>query len=143
MALKSSKAFGQRDDTRLRRAIVVAQFVITLVIISGALTVSRQLAYIQDKDLGFEQMGILQIDLPESEKNEVLGQEWLSNPSISALTFAIVPPMAEMGLGMAAYPFDCHPAAAENYLETYGLELLAGRGITSRWRFNLNALWNE
>lgn len=142
MALKSSKTFGQREDTRLRRAIVVAQFVITLVIISGALTVSRQLAYIEDKDLGFEQMGILQIDLPESEKNDVLGQEWLSNPSISALTFAIGAPMSEMGLGMAAYPFGGNPdadefvvsvkSADENYLETYGLELLAGRAITAQ-----------
>lgn len=142
MALKSSKTFGQREDTRLRRAIVVAQFVITLVIISGALTVSRQLAYIKDKDLGFEQIGILQIDLPASEKNDVLGQEWLSNPSISALTFAIGAPMSEMGLGMAAYPFGGNPdadefvvsvkSADENYLETYGLELLAGRGITAQ-----------
>lgn len=142
MALKSSKTFGQKEDTALRRAIVVAQFVITLVIISGALTVSRQLDYIRDKDLGFEQMGVLQIDLPTSDKNEVLSQEWLSNSSISALTFAIGAPMSEMGLGMAAYPFGGNPdadefvvsikAADENYLDTYGLELLAGRGITAQ-----------
>lgn len=142
MALKSSKTFGQKEDTGLRRAIVVAQFVITLVIISGALTVSRQLDYIRDKDLGFEQMGVLQIDLPTSDKNEVLGQEWLSNSSISALTFAIGAPMSEMGLGMAAYPFGGNPdadefivsikAADENYLDTYGLELVAGRGITAQ-----------
>lgn len=140
MALKSSKTFGQREDTHLRRAIVVAQFVITLVIISGALTVSQQLNFIKEKDLGFQQTGILQIDLQKSDKNDVLTTEWLSNPAISNVSFAIGAPMSDMGLGMAAYPYSGNPqtdefivslkAADQYYLSTYGLELVAGRDIT-------------
>lgn len=140
LALKSSKTFGQREDSGLRRAIVVAQFVITLVIISGALTVSRQLNYIQEKDLGFQQTGILQIDLQESGNNEVLTQEWMSRPSVSEVSFSIGAPMSDMGLGMAAYPYGGDPEADEfivsikagdqRYLTTYGLELVAGRDIT-------------
>ncbi|MBX2873943.1 MAG: ABC transporter permease [Saprospiraceae bacterium] len=140
MALKSSKTFGQREDTHLRRAIVVAQFMITLVIISGALTVSQQLNFIKEKDLGFQQTGILQIDLQKSDKNDVLTTEWLSNPAISDVSFAIGAPMSDMGLGMAAYPYAGNPqtdefivsikAADQYYLRTYGLELVAGRDIT-------------
>ena len=140
LALKSSKTFGQREDSGLRRAIVVAQFVITMVIISGAVTVSRQLNYIQDKDLGFQQTGILQIDLQESGNNEVITQEWMSRPEVSEVSFSIGAPMSDMGLGMAAYPYGGDPeadefivsikAADQRYLSTYGLELVAGRDIT-------------
>ena len=140
LALKSSKTFGQREDSGLRRAIVVAQFVITMVIISGAVTVSRQLNYIQDKDLGFQQTGILQIDLQESGDNEVITQEWMSRPEVSEVSFSIGAPMSDMGLGMAAYPYGGDPeadefivsikAADQRYLSTYGLELVAGRDIT-------------
>lgn len=138
--LKSSKTFGQREDTGLRRAIVVAQFVITLVIISGALTVSRQLNYIQEKDLGFQQTGILQVDLPEASNNAVITQEWTSRPEVSEVCFSIGAPMSDMGLGMAAYPLGGDPevdefivsikAADQRYLSTYGLVLVAGRDIT-------------
>lgn len=140
LALKSSKTFGQREDSGLRRAIVVAQFVITMVIISGAVTVSRQLNFIQDKDLGFQQTGIIQVDLPESGDNEVITQSWMSSPEVSEVSFSIGAPMSDNGLGMAAYPFGGDPeadefivsikAADERYLSTYGLELMAGRDIT-------------
>ena len=111
-----------------------------MVIISGAVTVSRQLNYIQDKDLGFQQTGILQIDLQESGNNEVITQEWMSRPEVSEVSFSIGAPMSDMGLGMAAYPYGGDPeadefivsikAADQRYLSTYGLELVAGRDIT-------------
>ena len=141
-ALQSAKTIGRGGDTRLRQLMVIAQFVITLVIISGAVTVSRQLQYIKDKDLGFQQVDRIQIDLPDPGINTALSQAWRSNPSIKEITFALGAPLSDNGLGMGAYPFGGDPdneelivqvkAADANYLKTYGLELIAGRPITAQ-----------
>ncbi|MEL6719015.1 MAG: ABC transporter permease [Bacteroidota bacterium] len=141
-ALQSAKSIGQKGDSRLRQMMVVAQFVITLVIITGAVTVSRQLHFVKDKDLGFNQVGCLQVNLPQPGDNEVLERAWRSNPSVEEVTFALGAPLSDNGLGMGAYPFGGDPnneefvvsvkTADENYLKTYDLELLAGRPITAQ-----------
>ncbi|MEM8525393.1 MAG: ABC transporter permease [Bacteroidota bacterium] len=139
-ALQSAKSIGQKGDSRLRQVMVVAQFVITLIIITGAVTVSRQLNFVKEKDLGFEQIGRLQVNLPKPGTNDALEKAWRSNPSVEEVTFALGAPLSDNGLGMGAYPFGGDPNNEEfvvsvktadgNYLKTYDLELLAGRPIT-------------
>jgi len=141
-ALQSAKSIGQKGDSRLRQVMVVAQFVITLVIITGAVTVSRQLNFIKEKDLGFNQVGRIQVDLPQPGANEALERAWRANPSVEEITFALGAPLSDNGLGMGAYPFGGDPnneefvvsvkTADENYLKTYGLELIAGRPLTAQ-----------
>lgn len=141
-ALQSAKSIGQKGDSRLRQVMVVAQFVITLVIITGAVTVSRQLNFVKEKDLGFNQIGRVQVSLPQPGNDEVLEKAWRADPSVEEVTFALGAPLSDNGLGIGAYPFGGDPSneefivsvktADENYLKTYDLELLAGRPITAQ-----------
>ena len=90
-ALQSGNTIGRREDTRLRKVMVIAQFVITMVIITGAITVGRQLQYIKNKDLGFQQQGVIQIKLPESGNNPALTQEWRAILRLSSYPLLLEP----------------------------------------------------
>ncbi len=51
---------------RLRSALVVLQFTISAILISGSLIIYNQLQYMKDKDLGFDQEAIISLNVPIS-----------------------------------------------------------------------------
>lgn len=52
---------GKKGNVRLRSILVVLQFAISIVLIIGTLIMYRQLSYMQNKDLGFDQEEVLVI----------------------------------------------------------------------------------
>ncbi len=56
--LKGNVAMGMKSGL-IRSSLVVFQFVISIALIIGAITVNRQLSYIQNKKLGFEKNQVL------------------------------------------------------------------------------------
>ncbi|MDX1903251.1 MAG: FtsX-like permease family protein [Thermonemataceae bacterium] len=79
--------FHQRDYRfYFRKTLLVFQFVITLVIMSVTLMVLRQLVFLKNTDLGFEQQHILILRLPKTqaivENLEVFKEKILQNPDI-------------------------------------------------------------
>ena len=59
--LKSGKGGGV-----LRKVLVLIQFAITIIMLIGTLTVSRQLHYIQNKDLGFDKEDVLVLSVQDT-----------------------------------------------------------------------------
>jgi len=72
----------------LRRGLVVFQFVISACLILGAISVHQQLAYIQQKKLGFDKdrILILPVDGKIRDKLEVFTNELMQYPAIQHLT---------------------------------------------------------
>ncbi len=54
----------------LRKMLVVFQFIISVVLIAGTLTVQKQLSYLQDKDLGFNKLNRIVVSLNARESRE-------------------------------------------------------------------------
>jgi putative ABC transport system permease protein len=59
--LKSELRSGMRSG-RLRHALVVTQFAISIALMVGTIVVYRQLRFVQDKDLGFDKEHMLVVD---------------------------------------------------------------------------------
>ncbi|WP_020535152.1 ABC transporter permease [Lewinella cohaerens] len=139
--LKGNKVVSDKSQVSLRKGLILAQFVITLVMICSAITVSRQLDFIQNKDLGFRQEAILQVSRNETGRNPQLQEEWEREAGVSSVTFSLGAPTSRNNIGSDYYPKGRSPqehrnrielkAADERYLENYDLELLAGRFVSA------------
>ena len=135
------KAGKNNRGAVLRRIMVIGQFSAAVVLIIGTLTVFRQLNFMLDKELGFqkEQMLILPIrggfDL-ETEY-QPLKDELHRIPAVQGVTFSSSVP----GRGVSNFAIRIdreendmtqsmyHLFVDYDFDETYGLEIIAGRGL--------------
>ncbi len=141
MALKSKiTAKNHSGGLNLRKALVITQFTISQFLIIGTVIISAQMKYFINKDLGFEKEAIVKSYLPERDevKNARFKTLMLEDPTIQNITFALSSPTGNSNShSNFNYPpldieedfnasFKC---ADEEYMNLYGLELLAGRNI--------------
>jgi len=118
----------------LTRALVILQFACSVGLITGTLVMARQLEYLRTKDLGWSQEQV--VGIPASEALlEIFRNELATQPGILSLTGTSYTTnrvgtrgaedfFLETGpdtLGVTHYRVDYH------YLETLGIDLLAGR----------------
>jgi putative ABC transport system permease protein len=78
-----------RNSGYLRKTLVVFQFVISIMMIIGTLTVSRQLRYMKTKDLGFDKGNIVVAEIQDTvfvKKIPAFREELLQNPAIEAVS---------------------------------------------------------
>ena len=125
----------------VKRALVVAQFVVCQALIVGALVVANQIRYIQQADLGFRRDNTVIVALPygQKEKHDAFKQQLSSYANIQSVSLTVLPPSSALGYG-GSFIFDgktdweLYPVlerlADADYLRTYGVTLLAGRNIT-------------
>jgi putative ABC transport system permease protein len=79
---------GAPRGINLRKALVVFQFVIALVLLTGALAVFQQIGFVKDQDLGFDMQQMLVVSTPRvkqedfKSKFQAFREEILNNPSI-------------------------------------------------------------
>lgn len=125
----------------LRKGLVVLQFVVCQALLVGALVVMKQMNFIRQTDLGFQQDNVLTVNLPLSENKswEAFKNELRQYPEIKAVTLQYRPPSANVMNGGSfkfgakndwmTFPIRERLADAD-YLKTYNLQLVAGRNIT-------------
>jgi ABC-type antimicrobial peptide transport system permease subunit/AraC-like DNA-binding protein len=79
-----------------RKGLVVFQFVLSIVLITGTLVISKQLQYIQTKNLGFDRENLVYMHFPYPEGLasgfKVFKQELLAMPGIKAVDYSAQPP---------------------------------------------------
>ena len=79
-----------------RKGLVVFQFVLSIVLITGTLVISQQLRYIQTKDLGFDRENLVYMHFPYPEGLpngfNTFKQELLTMPGIKAVDYSAQPP---------------------------------------------------
>ena len=77
-------------NAAFRRILVVVQFGLSIFLIIGTGIVYQQLNYMKDKDLGYDQDHLVTIRMRSEVRNsyQTLKSEWLSEPTIRAVTAA-------------------------------------------------------
>ncbi|WP_026954502.1 ABC transporter permease [Algoriphagus vanfongensis] len=137
--LKGAFKAGKGHEN-FRSVLVVGQFAISVVLIVAVLVVIGQLSYMQNKDLGFEKEDV--VVLPSSaaitENYRIIKDRLENQPGIVEVSMSSRVPsgrlldsqgattevngeMTQLNLRIA----DVH--VAHNFLETYGIPLVAGR----------------
>lgn len=129
----------------LRNALVVFQFVISIVLIFGTVVVYNQLNYIHNKDIGFNRNQIIIIDHTNalgdqatSFKNELLQISGVQNATMSGYlpvnynrngnTYFTSPALEPItAINMQAWTVD------ENYVPALGLKILQGRNFSQQF----------
>src|SRR5690606_38561345 len=129
----------------LRKGLIVFQFIIAQVFIVSSFIVAQQLHYVLHTDLGFNHEAMLTVEIPyrafrEPEnygKEQILKQELRKHTEIANVALGDMPMGTPMG-GKSLY----HQGDGANiklplgvklidtdYLELYGLKLLAGHNL--------------
>jgi ABC-type antimicrobial peptide transport system permease subunit len=122
-----------------RKYLVVFQFMIAQVLIIGTLVVADQKEYLRSKPLGFNREAILNISLPENtaENRSTLKNLLSAVPGVESISFSLGAPTSDNNFGtslsLTGSPdtYETRIKIIDNaYLETYGIELAAGRWFT-------------
>ncbi|MEM9676336.1 MAG: ABC transporter permease, partial [Bacteroidota bacterium] len=126
----------------LRKTLVVMQFAISTGLIVSTLVVFNQLRFMQSQDLGFNQEQVIVISGQEltdfDQKYAILKQELQKQPNVLEVSVSSAVPGKRLS-GIAVQPEGLPDdevmsmqtlAVDENFLDTYGLTLLAGRDFS-------------
>jgi ABC-type antimicrobial peptide transport system permease subunit len=133
-SVKSTRRFS------LRKGLVVAQFAISQILIIGTLIVARQMNYFENQDLGFNKDAVVSFYIPNSAKKAVLHQQLMSNPGVEQVTFSNGAPtynnsfnsFTAPDFGIVKDDIAELKFVDENYIDMFGLKMLAGQKITKK-----------
>lgn len=139
------KLFATSKKPKLRHALVVFQFAISLVMIVGTLTVFHQLSFMRSQDLGFNMDQLLVMKAPKVtdstyfQRVETLKNQLLQESQVHGFTLSSDIPghiiqnnnsirRKEQNNDEAI--FATYLFTDESFLETYEIELVAGRNFS-------------
>jgi putative ABC transport system permease protein len=137
-----------------RKIMVILQFAISIILIIGTLTVSKQLQFMQHKDLGIQIEQTVAVRIPgnhaySSERVERFKRELMNSSHIKAVTASSSIPgkeysNASSGIrSLASNPEDgkrCFFISVDyDYFDFYGNELVAGRKFAKEFSTDLKA----
>ena len=134
----------------LRKSLVVFQFAITIILIVGTAAVYRQLAYIQNKRLGYNPELLITMPIFGMDRNiqtdaskrlafryQMVKEAFLEHPNVLKATAFRWDMGPEGGGGLNTVRADGRDwqmriqEADEDFLDTYGIEIVKGRGFRS------------
>jgi len=142
LAIKNKVSLGHMGGGALRKVLVVVQFAITIILITGTLVIMKQMKYIREKPLGFNASAVALPNLPGDSisvsKYDILKTRILNIPGvISASLCSAAPSSDNNNFTNFAYQKTTDEdyqvntkVADENYIKTFGLQLLAGRTLS-------------
>jgi putative ABC transport system permease protein len=149
------KLLNNFSGASIRKGLVIFQFVISICLILSVIVIEQQLQFMENQDLGFnkDQKIILPLQSPSAIKNyQALKNEILKNPGIKSVTSGSTYPGIADIEDMLFYAegksvkevVDIHLANVENeYFETLGFKLIAGRGFSKEFAADSNIVLNE
>ncbi len=138
IAVKGKSTQKPGSFLSLRRGLVVFQFAISQVLIIATLVAALQMQHLYDMPLGYDTEAIVEFYLPVQDQaiHETLRNELVSSPNISNVTFSNSGATSgSTWAGGFDYEIDGEQREQEtqvkfvdmNYIETYGMNLLAGQ----------------
>jgi ABC-type antimicrobial peptide transport system permease subunit len=141
-------------NSTFRKVLVVTQFALSAIIITGTLVVGNQLHYIRTKSLGFDKENVLTFGLSGDMFKNISGvrNELKQDPAITSVAFAN---QTLMSIGASTGDTDwegkpkgegfiIHPVGVdENFFHTLNLELVQGRGFTGSPADTAHIILNE
>lgn len=144
-ALKNKVQSGNGSGLSLRRVLVVFQFVVAQMLIFGVLIVVSQMNFFNNANLGYNKESVITVRFPSDSviqsKLDYFGQELLSNPAVSYVSFSFGSPTSPSSW-QADFRYDHREKptnfnanlkwADANYFQTYGIKFLAGKSYPDR-----------
>lgn len=136
----------------IRRGLVVFQFTISIILILGALLITRQMDYMSNRNLGFDnsQKLVLPLQTIEAVENgEILREELLKEGAIENITIVSTYPGIINIQDMLFFKnreapgdhIDVELAHIDDqYLNTLNIQLVAGRGFTKEFKADTNSI---
>ncbi|HMJ47291.1 MAG TPA: FtsX-like permease family protein, partial [Ferruginibacter sp.] len=141
LALKNKITSATVGRISLRRGLVVLQFAISQVLIIGTVVAIGQMNFINKADLGFDKEAILVLsgnsDSAVLARQAGFKNDLLQIPGVKTVSFNSDPPSSDNDWG-TNFAFDHRDDedytlflkfGDAEYLKTFGLQLIAGRGI--------------
>src|SRR5690606_7200078 len=145
LALKGKLTQKDTGGLLTRKVLVVTQFVISIVLIIGAIIINKQIKYAIDSDLGYEKSGVVMVTLPSSlDKVQLksLKNRIMQFPGIEGITACYASPGAGDSQWGTSIQYNNRPEdetfsiqtkiADEDYLNTFDLKLVAGRNFYTK-----------
>ncbi|WP_375444084.1 ABC transporter permease [uncultured Fibrella sp.] len=130
------------SSRRMQQSLIVFQFSIAIALLVGTFIIERQLAFIQEKKLGYDRTHVLVLPIsPIMQRNlSAIKQELKANPDIISASRCVSTPVRIEGgynmrsatmsekaqMSVMANPVD------EDYIKTAGLQLVAGENLTEQ-----------
>ena len=137
-ALKSKITTPGTSVLLLRRGLVVFQFVTAQILIIAVIVVAKQMSYVQSRPLGFNKAQVVDLPLDDNktEHLRLLHDQLSAVPGVQSVSLSVGAPVSDNRVGTGfnlrekykSEEIQCAIKATDkNYLNTYGLQLLAGR----------------
>lgn len=134
----------------LRNGMVVFQFAISIILITGTLVVREQMDYIQNKGLGFDKENVLIIEgIGGNDDSEILKQELERMTEVRSVGFSSsLPGGFFFGTqfrkeGVADIATTKAMTVDDNFLASMGMEVTSGRGFSEEYDDTLSVILNE
>lgn len=151
--LKGKASLGMKSGF-IRSALVVVQFMISIFLVIGTIVAQRQLAYIQNKKLGFakDQVVVLHNTDQLGNRKEAFRNTLLGYPSISAVSTSGYLPIAGWGRNDTTFWPEGTQPTPENmismqywfvdydYVPTLGMNIVEGRNFSRDFPSDSTAL---
>lgn len=136
---------------RLRRGLVILQFVLSISLLSGAFIVQKQLNYIQSKNLGYDKEGIISFSLIRKVranyptiKNELLALKSVKSVAANnqklSLTDAWTQDLEWEGKNPDYKPTFFALVTDFDFLKTFSISIIAGRDFSKEIASDSSAL---
>ena len=126
---------GGRQKSTSRKVLVVAQFAVSIALLSATFVIARQLEYIRSKELGITRDRIVVVG--GTKQFDAFRAELLGNPGVLDVTESDRVPLSELGRDTRSLRLESreeksqfHTFIVDNhFLDTYGISLVAGRPL--------------
>jgi putative ABC transport system permease protein len=127
----------------MRKSLVVFQFVIAITLVCGMFIVTKQLKYMQQRDLGFDSTNKIILPLRSQsarDQHQTMRNELLTVPAIKDVAGVHWAPGGHIWNDFSLYPEGSTKEKAvmvknswieSNYLDLMDIKLVAGRGFTN------------
>jgi len=151
LALKS-KFSGNGNSKGIRSGLVVFQFVVSAGLILATLVVGQQMAFIQNKDIGYdkEQLLVLREAYFLRDNKTAFKNQIGNDPRVSHITTAAFVPTGKSDNNMTGIYLDGKFDRRTNiyniddqYIPTMGMEIIKGRNFSKEFSDSLNVIVNE
>lgn len=146
--------FDVRSGQRFRQILIVTQFTLTVVLISSAIVIYRQLGFLRDKNLGFDksQLIYLETETLDLKKVQILRNDLRMQTSIGEAALAS---NSLIDVENSTFGFDWEGKTPEDrflitrlnvdpyYFSTTGMKLITGRNFSSATRDTASYIINQ
>ncbi len=136
------KAERRLSGFKLQRWLILGQYVVTIVLVTGSIVINRQLKYMHQKEVGYDREHVIVVSIQDpviSQSYESIRNEWIQNPRIIELTASGSLPTninsstiinaedhRNIDEGLMIYENRVH----YNFIEVFGIDLVAGRDFS-------------